>query len=158
MRIFRHHPVRFARALAVASLFVAAGCGGGGSSSGTGLPPQNFGVCDPGTQVSIANPVPNASGVSPSIGRIEIVANGNNNTLFQSYTNFDVILVDQFRNQITGGPLSLTSDPGGYKPYTSDFYYNSTIPGLQFGMQYNAFLNIFNSPCQQPVFLGTFFT
>ena len=160
MRIFSHHPVRLARALLAASVVViAAGCGGGGSSSGTALPPQSNGFCDPGTQVSLASPQPNATGVSPSINHIEIVANGNNNILFQSYTNYDVIVRDRFNgNVITGAPLSLTTDPNGYHPYPSDFYYNSTISGLNFGTVYDAYLNIFNSPCQTPAFLGTFST
>ncbi len=158
MRIFRHRSVRLARALVLTSVMIAAaGCGGGGSS-GTAVPPQNFGVCDPGTQVSLANPQPNTGGVSTGIGHIQIVGNGNTNALYQGYANFDVLLRDQFGNVITGSQLTLVASDNGYKPYPSDFYYNSTIQGLNFGVTYQAFLNIFNSPCQQPVFLGSFST
>jgi hypothetical protein len=150
--------VRLARALVVASVVALAACGGGGTSSGTTLPPQSNGFCDPGTQVSISNPQPNSTGVSPSIGRIEIVANGNNNTLYQSYTNFDVLLRDQFGTIITGSQLSLAPPDKSYQPFSSDFYYNSNVSGLQFGTTYQAFLNIYSSPCQQPAYLGSFST
>ena len=158
MRTSSHHPARLARVLVLSSIIAAAGCGGGGSSSGTTLPPQNNGFCDPGTQVSISNPQPGSNGVSPSIGRIEIVANGNTNTLYQSYTSYDVLLRDQFGNIITGSPLSLAPPDKSYQPYPSDFYYTSNIGGLQFGSTYQAYLNIFNSPCQQPAYLGSFST
>lgn len=153
-------PPRLARALIVAvSLTLAAGCGGGGSSSGTVPPPNSFGVCDPGTQVTLANPLSGQTGVSTGTNRIEIVANGNTNTLYQSYANFDIILVDNFGNRISSGPLGLVSDPGGIKPYPSDFYYAATLPaGLNFGMNYSAYLNIFSSSCSQLPFLGSFNT
>jgi hypothetical protein len=153
-------PPRFARALIVAaSLIVAAGCGGGGSSSGSVPPPNNFGVCDPGTQVTLANPLSGQTGVPTNTNRIEIVANGNNNTLNQSYTSFDLVLVDNFGNRLTSGPLSLVSDPGGIKPYPSDFYYAGTLPNsLNFGTNYSVYLNIFSSSCSQLPFLGSFNT
>lgn len=151
---------RLARAvLLTASLIAVAGCSGGSGSSGTLPPPNNFGVCDPGTQVTLANPQSGQTGVSTGTNPILIVANGNNNTLFQSYTNFDLVLVDNISgNRITSNALALTQG-NGYKPYTSDFYYSGSLPqGLNFGTNYSVYLNIFSSNCQQLPFLGSFST
>lgn len=158
MRIHSLVPLRLARAvLLTASLIAVAGCGGGGNS-GTTPPPNNFGLCDPGTQVTLANPQSGQGGVSTGINPILIVANNNNNTLGQSYTNFDLVLIDSFGNRITSGALALTTG-NGFKPYPSDFYYSAQLPqGLNFGTNYSAYLNIFSSNCQQLPFIGSFST
>ncbi|GAC1584195.1 MAG: hypothetical protein NVS3B7_19580 [Candidatus Elarobacter sp.] len=160
MRPFRHSPVRLTRALfTAASLLALAACGGGGASSGAVPPPNNYGVCDPGTQVTLANPLSGQTNVPTGTTRIEIVANGNNNTLYRSYGSFDLVLVDSFNTRITSAPLALVSDPNGIKPYPSDYYYTGTIPGnLNFGTNYSVYLNIFNSQCQQLPFVGSFST
>lgn len=156
---------RLARALFLsASLIAVAGCGGGGANSGTSPVPfgNGSGICDPGTNVSLAFPnnTPGnfPTGVSTGIGRVEIVANGNNNTLGQSYAQFDTILVPNFGGQVQGGFLTLTSDGGGPHPYTSDFYYNSAIGGLQSGVTYTVYLNVPSSANCVPVAIGQFST
>ncbi len=161
MRIFRPHPVRLARALVCTSLFALAACGGGGSS-GSNPVPFNGGSCDPGTSISLSFPNNTngnfPSGVPTNIGRIEIVANGNNNTIFNSFTQFDTVLVPNngFGN-VQGGFLTLTSDNGGPHPYTSDFYYNSSIPTLQPGVGYTVYINVPSNNCQ-PIPFGQFAT
>ncbi|BDE07287.1 hypothetical protein WPS_25630 [Vulcanimicrobium alpinum] len=161
MRIHSVSPSRIVRALLFCVPFVvAAGCGGGGASSGTGAVPISNGLCDPGTAVQLARPSSGQFGVSTGTGVIEIVANGNSNNLYSSYTMYDVILQSNFGQQIVTSPLNLTSDPGGPKPYASDYYYSANLNGqtLQSGATYSAYLNIFNSPCQQPFPLGSFST
>jgi hypothetical protein len=161
VRLFRHASAHAARAFVVASLFVAAGCGGGGSSGTNPVPPFFNGICDPGTNVSLAFPNNTQgnfpTGVSTGIGRVEIVANGNNNTLFNSYAQFDTILVSNF-GQVQGGFLTLTSDNGGPHPYASDFYYNSSIGGLQSNTVYTVYLNVPSNSSCQPVAIGQFAT
>ena len=154
---------RLARALVLsASMIALAGCGGG--SAGTAPVPfgNGNGLCDPGTNVSLAFPN-NTQGnfptnVATNIGRLEIVANGNTNTLGQSYAQFDTILVPNFGSQVQGGFLTLTSDSGGPHPYTSDFYYNSTIGQLQSGVTYTVYLNVPSSANCVPVAIGQFST
>lgn len=160
MRIFRLRPVRLARALVVASVVVAAaGCSGG--SSGSNPVPFNGGSCDPGTSISLAFPN-NTNGNFPTnvptnIGRVEIVASNNNNILGNSFTQFDTILVPNFGSNVQGGFLTLTSDPSGPHPYTSDFYYNSSIPNLQAGVVYTVYINVPSNNCQ-PIPFGQFST
>lgn len=158
MRIHSLVPSRLARAvLLTASLVAVAGCGGGGGG-GTTPPPNNFGLCDPGTQVTLANPQSGQAGVSAGTNPILIVANNNNNTLGRSYANFDLVLIDSFGNRITSGALALTRG-NGFNPYPSDFYYSAQLPqGLSFGTNYSAYLNIFSSSCQQLPFIGSFST
>lgn len=161
MRIFRHHPVRLARALIAASVFIAAGCGGSGS--GTSALPFNGGSCDPGTSISLAFPNNTngnfATGVPTNIGRVEIVASGQSNTIGNSFTQFDTILVPSngFGSNVQGGFLTLTSDQNGPHPYTSDFYYNSSIPTLQAGVTYTVYINVPTNSCQ-PIPFGQFST
>lgn len=158
MRIHSLVSSRLARAvLLTASLVAVAGCAGGGGSSGTVTPPNSYGLCDPGTQVVLANPQSGQAGVSTGTNSIQIVASGNNNTLYQSYANFDIVLIDGFGNRITSNALTLSN--GTYKPFSSDYFYTGTLPtGLSFGTNYSAYLNIFSSNCQQLPFLGSFST
>ena len=152
MRIFRSHPVRLARALIAASVFIAAGCGGSGS--GTSALPFNGGSCDPGTSISLAFPNNTngnfPTGVATNIGHVEIVASGNNNIIGSSFTQFDTVLVPSngFGGNVQGGFLTQASDPNGPHPYSSDFYYNSSIPTLQGGITYTVYINVPNNSCQ----------
>ena len=159
MRIPRHHSVRLARALIAAAIFVVAGCAGG--STGTSPVPFNGGSCDPGTSIQLAFPNNTngnfQSGVPTNIGHVEIVANGNNNTLFNSYTSFDTVLFGNNGQQVQGGFLTTTSDQGGPHPFTSDFYYNSSIPTLQPGVLYTVYINVPSNSCQ-PIPFGQFAT
>ncbi|MGH7330671.1 MAG: hypothetical protein ACREJX_20160, partial [Polyangiaceae bacterium] len=117
----------------------ACGGGGGGYSSANPFNPNPFAgaQCDPGTAVQLANPQPGQT-VSPTMGSVTIVASGNNNTLYNTYTQWNVVLTDNFGNTINGGSLSLTSYPSGPHPYQSDFYYASSIPSLPTGRQWAA--------------------
>lgn len=130
-----------------------AGCG----SSSNGGTPFFSSVCDTGTQVQLANPVPNQFGVSTTIGQVTIVANGNNNTLYNTYTQWHALLSDNFGNPISGGQLNLVAYPSGPHPYPSDFYYSSTIPQLTSGSTWSVYLSRTDGSCQ-PVFVGTFAT
>lgn len=130
-------------ALGLASCGGAGGLGGilGGGGLGGAL---GNGSCDPGTQVQLANPVPFQSGVNPNIGSITIVANGNNNYLYQNYQTFNVTLIDDFGNRLPGGALQPVAFPNGPQPYNSDFYYRSSIGPLQFNTTYTAELTLAN--------------
>jgi hypothetical protein len=124
-------------------LMALTACGGGGLGGVLGPNPINGGgpICNAGTQVQLANPLPAQTGVSPSIGQITIVANGNSNTLYNTYGQWYLTLTDQFGNTITGGNLRLVSDPSGPHPYTSDFYYASSIGQLPSGATWQVNLN-----------------
>jgi len=159
-------PARLVRALLALSLVVAAGCGGGT----TGTNPVPFfgnGLCDPQTSVQLAFPNdtsgnPTPTGVSTNIGHIEIVAQSNSTALGQSAASWDTILiptngVSQVGPAITGGFLTIASDPNGPHPFTTDFYWNSSVPTLQPGLLYVVQLNVPSSNCQ-PVTIGQFGT
>jgi hypothetical protein len=152
--------IAYVRVAALAAMtFALSACGGGGSSS----PPVNnpfgpsFAQCDPGTQVQLANPLPGQGGVSPTAGSITLVANGNNNTLYNTYQQWFVVLTDSFGNSYNGGPLQLVSFPNGPHPYNSDFYYSSSIQNLPSGRSWSAGLVYGNGNCS-PAFLGNFST
>ena len=135
--------------VAIASL---AGCGSsGGSTSFVSS------VCDAGTQVQLANPAPGQSGVSTTMGQVTLVANGNNNTLYNSYTQWHALLVDNFGNPISGGQLNLVSYPSGPHPFPSDFYYSSSMPTLTSGSTWSVYLSRTDGSCQ-PLFVGSFST
>lgn len=89
--------------------------------------------CDPGTQVQLANPQPGQTGVSSNLGQIVIVANGSNNSLYDAYNRWNLVLADQFGDRITCSNLTLTPYANGPHPYPSDFYYSSTIGQLPTG-------------------------
>ena len=146
-----------------ASLLVAfAGCSGSGGVGNILGPitgpggPTSF-SCDPGTQVQLANPQSYQSGVSPNIGQIVIVANGNNNNLYTSYGQWNVTLSDQFGNSVYGGNLQPYSYPSGPHPYGSDFYYSSSIGQLPQGDTWNVSLSEPGNSCY-PLQIGTFST
>ncbi|MBV9440982.1 MAG: hypothetical protein JOZ24_13420 [Candidatus Eremiobacteraeota bacterium] len=148
------------RVITVAALLAAAACSGGSSSSGTSPVPTNGVYCDPGTTVQLARPFPGQTGVSTGTNSIEIVASGNNNTLYQSYTSFDIILQGHFSGRFSTNALNLApSDPSAPHPYSSDYYYTGTLSqSLAAGDTYDAYLNIFNSSCTQLPYLGSFST
>ena len=152
MRLFRPAIMTTLAAL------VLSGCGSSGSGNsnpgGTfpvpGGPPVS--QCT-GTQVQLANPTPYQSGVSPTIGSITVVANGNNNALYSTYQQWQVLLFDNFNDPpIIGNALQLVPDKNGPQPYNSDFYYSSSLQGqyLQPGTTWTVVLS--NSQgCEVPL-------
>ena len=157
MRTSSSHPSRLFRALvAVAFAIAVAGCGGGGSSSTIPNPGSNQ-VCDPDAAgIQLARPTPGFPQTSPNA--IEIVANGNADQLGRFTSQFDLILLDQFNAEIDTGFVSAVADPGGPHPYSSDFFYQGTVPnGLLSGRTYRVFLNAPNTNCT-PGFVGSFLT
>ncbi len=131
----------------VAALALGA-CSGGGSSGSSPVPNTQF--CGNDTQYALARPL---SGNTIPTGNttIEIVASGTNNQISQSYRNFDLLFVPANNNVGNGstGPLSTTSDSGGYHPFSMDFYYNGTLAAnsLVSGTLYNVYVNAFTSNC-----------
>lgn len=130
--------MQFIRLTLAAGLLVAlTACGGGGLGNVLGgLNPINGGgpICDAGTQVQLANPQPGQIGVSPTIGQIVIVASGNSNNLYNSYNQWYLTLTNQYGGSpLQGGNLQLTPNNGYVKPYSSDFYYSSSIGQLPAG-------------------------
>lgn len=153
MRLFRP-----AIMTALAAL-VFTGCGGSGNSNpgGTnpvpGGPPFNQQQCT-GTQEQLASPTPYQSGVSSNIGSITIVANGNNNELYNSYSQWQVLLYDNYGDPpIIGNALQLVPDKQGPHPYGSDFFYSSSLQGqyLQPGTNWTVVLTSNNQGCQVPL-------
>jgi len=139
---------RLARTVLVAaSLVIAAGCGGG-SSGTTPIPnPGSNNYCDPDNNgVQLARPT---SGFPMTASNtLEIVANGNTDTLSRSYSQFDLNLVDNFGNRFATGTLSLASDPRGPQPYATDFYYSGVVQGnLPGGDFFTVYLNAPNTNC-----------
>jgi hypothetical protein len=154
VRIFSHHPARLARAVFVASLaMVAAGCGGGSSSSGL---PNNNQICDSNAgAISIARPI---NGFGMNGNNIEIVDSVNTDQLNQFPNQFDLNLVDQFGSEIDTGFLAAVPDGGGPHPYTNDFFYQGLLPtNLNAGRTYNVYLNAPNTNCSRG-FVGQIFT
>lgn len=150
----------FIRPALAASLLVAlAGCGAGGLGNVLGpITGGSGGIqCDPGTQVQLADPQPGQTGVSTSIGRIVIVANSDNNNLHTTYNQWNLTLVDQYGDRISGGNLTLISFPGGPQPYASDFYYASSIGQMPAGSTWNVELSEPGAACL-PVPLNSFST
>ncbi|MDQ2858430.1 MAG: hypothetical protein M3R53_07235 [Candidatus Eremiobacteraeota bacterium] len=135
-----------ARAALLGTIAAAAlsACGGGGSSS------SNVPLCGSDTQYQLASPQSGAY-VGPGTPTVEIVANGSSNQIYNSFQNFDLLFVPTNASYPTvpTGSLSQSSDPNGYHPYSSDFYYKGTVlsPGLTAGLTYNVYLNVFTSNC-----------
>ncbi len=130
-----------------ATLIELSACSGG--SSGTS-PVPNTQFCGNDTQYALARPQ-SGQGISTGVSTVEIVVNGNNNQIAQSFANFDLLFVPANNNgqTVATGSLSVTSDKGGYQPFNSDYYYNGTIasPGLAPGTLYNVYVNAFTSNC-----------
>jgi len=132
--------------LAAGLLVALTACGGGGLGNIGGIVGGLNGggpFCNSGAQAQIADPQPGQTGVSPTIGRIVIVANGNNNNLYNTYSQWYITLTDQSGQfgTITGGNLSLVSFPNGPHPYSSDFYYAANIGQLPSGRTWLVNLN-----------------
>ena len=144
MRIFRHHPVRLARALVVASIVAAAGCAGGSNSS---LPNSGNGqLCDSNAgSITVARPTPGF----PSNGNsIEIVSSSQTDDLHGNPSAFDLNVRDLSGQLVAvSSPLSILADNNGPHPYTTDFYYQGNLSvGLGSGT-YNIYLNVPTSNC-----------
>jgi hypothetical protein len=155
VRIFRPHPVRLARALVAASVFVAAGCGGGGSSSTLPDPGSNA-ICDSNAgSITVARP---SAGFGQNGNAIEIVSSSSTDQLHGNPSAFDLNLRDNFGNVLITDPLSLVADNSGPHPYSTDFYYAANLQGtLLAGRTYNVFLNAPSTNCT-PGFVGSFST
>ena len=146
MRIFRPHPVRLARALIAVSILAAAGCAGGSSNS---LPNSGNGqLCDSNAgSITVARPT---FGFPANGNTIEIVSSSSTDDLHGNPGAFDLNLNN---SSLVTSTLSLVPDNNGPHPYTTDFYYQATLPGGLSGT-YNVFLNAPSSNCQ-PGFVGT---
>lgn len=146
-------------ALASALVLGLTGCGAAGAI-GNILGPIAGGTiqCDPGTQVQLASPTPGQTGVSGGIGQIVVVANGNANTLYNTSGQWYVTLTPQYGgNPIQGGNLVPFDGRNLNHPYTSDYYYSSSIGQLQSGTLWTAYLNEQNANCAA-VPIGSFST
>ncbi|MEA2786362.1 MAG: hypothetical protein QOF71_2466 [Candidatus Eremiobacteraeota bacterium] len=155
MRIFRHHSVRLARALVVASIVAAAaGCAGGSNSS---LPNSgSTAICDSNAgSITVARP---SAGFASNGNSVEIVSSSSTDDLHNNPGLFDLNLRDNFGNVIVSGFLSLVPDPSGPHPYSSDFFYQGNLSvALQPGLTYQVFLNAPSTNCT-PGFVGSFST
>jgi hypothetical protein len=129
------------------------GCGG----SSTSTPGHYQYPCVTGTSQTLANPLPGQSGVASTLGQVTLVAFGNSNTLYNTYSQWIVTLIDDTGQPWTGSPLSLVADPSGPHPYPSDFYYASGMPRLNASHTYRAYLSQPNASCTA-LFLGQFST
>lgn len=141
--------MRVGKLALLGSIFAATACSGGGSSGAAPVPNTQF--CGNDTQYALANPQSGQNITANSNATIEIVASGNNNQIYQSFKNFELLLVPANNNgstngQVATGALSLTT--GTFAPFPSDYYYNGTLQsGLQSGLQYNVYLNAFTTNC-----------
>ncbi len=144
--------MRAGKLVLLGSIFVATACSGGGGSTGA-APVPNTQFCGNDTQYALANPRSGQNVSANSNSTIEIVASGNNNQIYQSFKNFELLLVPANNNgstngQISTGALSLTGANGAFAPFPSDYYYNGTLQsGLQSGLPYNVYLNAFTTNC-----------
>lgn len=141
---------------------VASACSGGGTgTSGNSPVPINQYACDGGTQTQLARPAPNSGG-NGSVSTFEIVANGNNNQLGQSFQQYDLLIappgVPPTQGYVTNA-LTSVPDPNGPHPFSSDYFYSATLQNgpLQLGQTYDVYLNAYNSNCTA-VYEGTFST
>jgi hypothetical protein len=141
-------------ALALA-LSACSGSGGGlGNILGGGNPLQ----CDPGTQVQLASPQANQSGVPSNIGQITIVASGNTNNLYDTHDQWNLYLTPSYSGApIQGAQLQLVDGHTLNHPYASDFYYGSSIPNLTPGTTWYVTLQQQGVNCSG-MLLGSFST
>ncbi|GAC1400383.1 MAG: hypothetical protein NVS2B8_08770 [Vulcanimicrobiaceae bacterium] len=149
--MFSTLPTRAVALAVFASLLAATGCSGGGSSGSVPVP--NTAFCGSDTSYALARPL-NGQSIQNGTSTIEIVANGSNNQINASFQNFNLFFVPANNNgslqgQVTTGPLARSSDPGGFAPFGSNFYYSGTLqsPGLAPGTVYNVYVNAFTSNC-----------
>jgi hypothetical protein len=143
--------------LAASLVLALAACGGGGLGSVLGPNPIATLQCDPGTQVQLASPQSGQTGVSPNIGQVVIVADGGNNTLNSTYAQWNIMLTPQYGgNPLQGGALAPFDGRSLTHPWTSDFYYSSSIGSLPAGVTWNVQLQQ-NANCT-PLNLGAFST
>jgi len=144
--------------IAGGALLAMTACGGGGSSGTSPVP--NSGYCGNDTQYALANPQTGGN-ISTTGQSFEIVVNGNNNQIAQSFQNFQLVLVPQNNNNggVTTGSFSRASDPGGIHPYPTDYYYSAQLQSnLQFGQTYNVYVNAFTSNCTPIGPIGQLYT
>jgi hypothetical protein len=147
----RYLPVLVAFAMLTAC---SAGASGGNNPSVVGT------SCSPGTQLALAVPFSNETGVPTSTNQIVVVANGNGNYLFQTFANWQVVLLinNNINNSIPGGSLTLINDNGAPHPFPSDYYYASSISNLVGGQTYAVYLNQQNTSCSLVGPIGGFST
>jgi hypothetical protein len=124
--------------LAASLMLALTACGGGGLGNILG-PIAGTTECNTGTQVELANPQAGQT-VSGNLGQVTIVASGNTNNLYTTYSQWNLVLKDQFGNTVQGGNLSLVSDPNGPHPFGSDFYYASNVGSLPSGQTWQVYL------------------
>lgn len=152
-------------AAALAAVTLTA-CSSGGSSNppiGGNYPvygPPSSYQCDPGTQVQLANPQPYQTGVPTNQSSITIVANGDNNVLYQTYDEWELLYTDAYSGSTYAtSTLQLVPDQNGPHPYGSDYYYSGSLNGQGFipGDSYTVSLVQAQNGCQ-PVTVGSFST
>ena len=145
-------PLRFSRHGAVccyviAGLLALGGCGGSSNSGSASVPTTVY--CGNDSSYALARPL-NGGTISAGTPSVEIVASGNNNQLGQSYQSFNLLFVPRSNApQVQTGGFAAASDPSGYHPFASDFYYSGTVqsPGLFSGQTYDVYLNAFSTNC-----------
>ncbi len=156
MRTSSSSPAPLLRAVIAASLVaVAAGCGGGGST----IPNAGSNsICDTNAgSITLARPTPGYPMTSGNT--VEIVASTNQDYLNQYTGQFDLLLNDNFGNQLVTNGLTAVPDPNGPHPYTYDYFYAGTTNNgnILGGRTYSVYLNAPNTNCT-PGFVGTFST
>ena len=144
---------RHSRHVVFGCLFALAACSSNSYNGGLGNGAQ---PCNPGTAVQDAQPLPNQTGVSTTIGQIIIVANGNANILNTNPSAW-IITLQTPTGLINGGTLNAVPFPNGPHPYPSDFYYASNIPTLNFNQTYTVFLGRTDGSCSA-ISIGSFAT
>lgn len=151
------------RIFAVCALaFGLAACSGSGSGN-NGLPGGiGFGnTCQPGTQVTLARPSNGQTSVNSNLGNIEIVANGNNSYLDQTFGQWDLVITpipSSLGQPFISGNLARASDPGGPHPYGSDYFYSGSLSSLPSGYSWNVGLQANDGTGCQPYPIGSFST
>lgn len=132
--------------LTLASLAACSGAGGGIFGNNPGGGNGGYSQCNPGTSVQLARP--QAGTYAPGTTSVEIVASGNNNNLYNTYSQWSIVLQSNYTGQqYPGGNLQLVSDSSGPHPYQSDFYYSSQLGGLPSGQTWQVLLEQNNGFC-----------